>query len=277
MYKYLIFSILLTTSTLGGIHGPTDDRVYSVDHRDQKLVELANATAAMLPANKDNSYNFVNLQRSKGMCSYEKFSQAPSISKCTGVLIAKDKILTAGHCIITEEQCKRFNWTFDFNQDHIDFNNDEVYHCKRIVDREKNYLTHRDFAIIQLDREVLDRKPVSFDSNEIKANTPLAIIGHPMGLPSITSDNAVVLSNNHNDQFFTSNLDSFAGNSGAPVFNLENYKLAGILIRGGSDLDSDFDSPDMCRTWFKCSDYPNTKCETEDVFKITKLLEGINL
>lgn len=270
----ILVSLLVANFSFAGIHGPTDDRQFSVNHPDQNLTVLSKSVAAMLPKNPDKIYKLKTLQDIKGMCSEQAFASSPSLPSCTGVLIAKNKILTAGHCIISEKKCKEYVWSFNYTDPKIGntFSDPEIYNCKRLVERKKNYLTHEDYAVIELDRDVQDRTPViARISGEIEKNAPLAVIGHPAGLPSIIANNGLVLENNHDLLYFATNLDTTAGNSGAPVFNLKTYELEGILIRGGTDFDTDFDSEDMCRTWFKCEDYPNAKCETEDVFKITKL------
>lgn len=268
---------VLMSSAYASIHGTKDDRIYSDQHHDQRLKELSYSVAAMIPVLPDNEeLPLSTLIDKKGMCSDQPFAQAPILPTCTGVLVGKDKILTAGHCIRTQEECERFAWTFNFRQEKMgstfDLKEAESYHCKKLVASEKNYLTHLDYAIIQLDRPVLDRAPVPRRlRGEIAKDTPLAIIGHPTGLPSIIAGGGKVLDPQVSAVTFTTDLDAFGGNSGSPVFNLQTYELEGILIRGGTDFDTNWESEDLCRKWYRCSENPGMKCETEDVCKITSI------
>jgi hypothetical protein len=44
---------------------------------------------------------------------------------------------------------------------------------------------------------------------------------------------------NSNPLFFRSNLDTFSGNSGAPVINIETGVVEGVLVRGSEDYKFD--------------------------------------
>jgi hypothetical protein len=91
-----------------------------------------------------------------------------------------------------------------------------------------------DYAIIELDREVLDREPVRLNLDSIaRKDDRLLIMGHPMGLPLKVASNARVIKNGK--KFFATNLDSFQGNSGSPVFNVNTGEVEGILVRGKAD------------------------------------------
>ena len=109
-----------------------------------------------------------------------------------------------------------------------------IYRCKKVHKEIMDMRSGMDYAIIELDREVLDREPVRLNRNSIaRKNDRLLIMGHPMGLPLKVASNARVIKNGKN--FFATNLDSFQGNSGSPVFNLRSGEVEGILVRGKAD------------------------------------------
>ena len=58
------------------------------------------------------------------------------------------------------------------------------------------------------------------------------------------------------------NLDTYGGNSGSPVFNAQNNKVEGILVRG----ETDFVSNGQCNVSLVC---PSTGCRGEDVTRAT--------
>jgi len=47
-------------------------------------------------------------------CPEERFLEQKSVAHCSGSLIAEDTVLTAGHCIESQEECKDFSFVFDF-------------------------------------------------------------------------------------------------------------------------------------------------------------------
>ena len=75
---------------------------------------------------------------------------------------------------------------------------------------------------------------------------------------------------NTNDLFFTANLDTFGGNSGAPVFDMNTGLVEGIVVRGESDFN--YDSDRSCFVLNKCNE---GECRGEDVVRITNILPFI--
>jgi V8-like Glu-specific endopeptidase len=128
------------------------------------------------------------------------------------------------------------------NLENVDQNN--LYKCKKVV-----FATlggDEDYAIIQLDRKVVGRKPLKLrKSGVIKTSQSLFVMGHPSGLPQKYADGAKVF--DHKGAFFSTNLDTFGGNSGSPVFNAENYEVEGILVRGNTDYVVRTHNGERCR------------------------------
>jgi len=95
--------------------------------------------------------------------------------------------------------------------------------------------------------------------------TPLYVIGHPSGLPQKFADGAWVRS--VQSAYFTTNLDTYGGNSGSAVFNAATDDVEGILVRGASDFVYDYES--KCYRSNFCS---ATLCRGEDVTDIKLIL-----
>ncbi len=259
-------------NTLNKVVYGNDDRL-SVDQVKSKLLkQLGRITAAQIEwthldinGNKVR-FNGLTLQEDINLCSSEKFANEKSIANCSGFLIAPDLLLTAGHCVETIEECHNAAWVFDY----VDANSTLSYRhsvrkCVRIIKREQDPLAKLDYAIIQLDRKIRRKLLPLRKSGEIMLNAPLAVAGFPTGLALKFAANASVRDNTKRN-FFIANLDTFAGNSGSPVINLETGKIEGILVSGEEDFS--FDTKRKCKLIKRCSDQG---CEGESVMRITSI------
>jgi len=240
------------------IYGP-DNRVEYVTAPSQ-IQALADATAAMVPASDINGYRRYNY-----VCKDEPFYNQRALALCTGFLVGPDTLATAGHCIKSQADCNKYRWVFNYNTTNPVMKPQEVYRCKSIVRRA---LTNTyDYAVVKLDR-VVDATPLKLATTDIKRGEKILVIGHPSGLPMKIADNAKVRSVSKG--YFTTNLDSYGGNSGSPVFNAETYDVEGILVRGYTDFV--YDQANKCRRSMRCSD---TGCGGEDVTKIKYVIDSI--
>ena len=132
-----------------------------------------------------------------------------------------------------------------------------VYKCAKVISH--SLASGPDYTLIRLDRKVADRLPLAINRGNkgLSGKTPLFVIGHPSGLPLKIAGDASVISVDTdvyvNDNYgisrkwsdkgyaFLTNLDTFHGNSGSPVFNLNTLLVEGILVSGDNDYE---DHPD---------------------------------
>ncbi|HXH32242.1 MAG TPA: serine protease [Bacteriovoracaceae bacterium] len=256
-----------------------DNRLDVFESRNSAFVELSKSTAAMIakenlkPSGSEIEITAKTLV-DRGVCEKERFSKQIFAANCSGFLIAEDILVTAGHCIKTEADCKAGSkWVFDYKVDSSDQRNvtipaSSVYSCSKILSRSLDMSTKDDYAVIRLDRKT-DRRPLSFRrSGKVSPGTNLVIIGHPTGLPTKIADGAKVRS--LAPKFFVANLDSYGGNSGSAVFNVNTSEVEGILVRGEADYVPD--AALGCKVSKKCA---NDSCRGEDVTFITNI-PGIN-
>ena len=128
-----------------------------------------------------------------------------------------------------------------------------VYKCAKVVSHSLG--SGPDYTVIRLDRKVAGRLPLAINRGNkgLSGKTPLFVIGHPSGLPLKIAGDAAVISVDTdvyvNDNFgvsrkwadkgyaFLTNLDTFHGNSGSPVFNLNTLLVEGILVSGDQDYE----------------------------------------
>lgn len=238
-----------------------DDRTEIEDYSDRDFVEKGRSVAIRVSNRRlsedrdDNSLiNFPHRKLKNSiplLCEDERFREQFSVGDCSGFLIAPDRLVTAGHCMISESECSENKWVFDFKDDTNQLKKSNVYSCKKIIAQKYVYNEKEvsDYAIIELDRKVEDRSPLKRRKiGRVSLNTQLVVIGHPLGLPMKIADGAKVSRMNNIERerkfhswrlranYFTANLDSYGGNSGSPVFNKKTGKVEGILIQGAEDF-----------------------------------------
>jgi V8-like Glu-specific endopeptidase len=210
-------------------------------------------------------------------CSSERFATHHAYKRgCSGFLIGKDILVTAGHCFRSKNDCHRKLIAFSVAdstevQKGFRIKNEDLYSCSKIIaqayDQTESLI---DFAVIKLDRKTT-RPILKFrQAKEINNDDSVFMIGHPLGLPLVYSKNAKILENN-NEIFFKASLDSFHGNSGSPVFNLKNNTVEGILVRG--EVDDDYSYDLKCNRYATYQESDLTK--GEGVTKITAILPYI--
>lgn len=286
MKKSIAFLLILAVSGQVKASKKLEDVIYGEDNRkdvfestNSALVELSRSTAAMIGpqnltdiGNGEVEISGSTFQQYRNMCSKERFSKQLASSYCSGFLVAENLLVTAGHCVTTNSDCQSQLWVFDYKVDSSDQLNirvpaTSVFGCKKLLSRTLDPISKNDYAVIELDRNVVDRRPLSFrKEGRMAIGTPVAVIGNPSGLPTKIADGAKVRS--FSDKFFVANLDAFGGNSGSAVFNLETYEVEGILVRGEEDYV--FDERLRCNVSNKCAD---SECRGEDVTYITNIPE----
>ncbi len=288
--KKLVHVTLLTLS-LGPVIAATpkviygdDNRVYAEESNNDFYKKLAASTAVQIKnsnlelvkdeAGASYKVNPEKLQDSFAkVCADEEFSQSANAGNCSGFLVGDDLLVTAGHCIPSQDACDNAKWAFNYQNDVITKTGNvldakDVYSCKTIINQELNNLTKNDFALIQLDRKVEGREPLKFRTEgKVEDGADLVVIGHPSGLPTIIADGAYVREN-ENDFFFVANTDTFGGNSGSAVFNAETGVVEGILVRGEKDYE--YDAKAGCNRPKLCED---DSCRGEDITRITVIPE----
>lgn len=273
-----IFPLLLLSTQIYAA-APFVDVIYGEDNRldvfessDALLKEAALSTAALIePASLKlvgNSYQIKGRTlKDRGTCAKERFANQLTVASCSGFLVAPNIMVTAGHCAKSNAVCPTAKWVFDYRMSGLTTNaisvpKSSVYSCKKILSRTLDPILKQDFAVIELDRSVTDRQPLPFrKTGSISVGDSIAVIGHPVGLPTKISDHANVRSLQKN--FFITNLDTYHGNSGSPVLNTSTGVVEGILVRGDNDFVKEASG---CQVSKICS---ADGCRGEDVTNIT--------
>ena len=221
-----------------------DDRRDHYELSNEVELRVAASTVALLNSSQltETATGYrVDTSRSFGsayaLCSSELYRTQPSSAFCTGFQVGDDLIATAGHCI-DAGSCAGTSFAFGFymesaDQVRDDLSQDDVYRCVEVLARAET--STNDFAVVRVDRAIVghDALPIRREGAP-SVGAPLAVAGHPAGIPLKVAGGATVRSNSH-PEYFDANLDTYGGNSGSPVFNPEGM-IEGILVRGNTDF-----------------------------------------
>ena len=274
--KTLLMAATLLNPQNNVIYGE-DNRVDVYASTNSSFVEYSRSTAAMVPNILLHAMGKETVLRStslveRGICASERFSLQPTTATCSGFLIAEDILVTAGHCVRNDADCKINRWVFDYKvetaeQTKMIVPTENVYKCQKIITRKFEPGDGLDYAVLKLTHKVSDRRPLAFRrSGTVEVGTPLVVIGHPSGLPTKIADGASVRS--VKGSYLVANLDTFGGNSGSAVLNANTGEVEGILVRGEEDYVAD---PKLgCKVANLCKD---DGCRGEDVNLITTVPE----
>lgn len=255
--------------------------IYGEDNRqdinqvnNQDVKKIARSTIALIAKElmtldkQAGVYRFLKPAMSLPLCQSERFRQQSTWAHCSGSLIASDLILTAGHCVIDEEDCRSARYVFDYElsgseQVFLSVPANQVYGCAELV-----YTTAKkgpgDMAIVRLDRKVEDRSPLKIATQELSFDDQVMMIGHPSGYPKkVTFDGKIrKLSDPY---FFTVAIDAYTSNSGSSVFNQKTHEIVGVLSRGEQDY---IFTDDKCLISKICAE---NECSGEDVTRIEEV------
>ena len=175
------------------------------------------------------------------LCEGERYFNQPTAASCSMTLIEDDLLVTAGHCIESQQACERQVFVLGYEMDGPDtlapITADQLYRCRRLVLSVNN--NSLDFAFIQLDRPVspllAEPAPINLDPLPLPEGESLVMMGFPSGLPLKIDDGGRVSDPREGElDFFKATVDAFGGNSGSSVYNSRGEQV-GILVRGEQD------------------------------------------
>ena len=219
---------------------------------------LAQSTAAMI-SNRQLVYRphenlFFIEDAFKGdlrhICSFKEFYRQTRSSHCSGFLVGKNLLLTAGHCLASKDDCLSHSWVFGYSFKHheqtghpIGISFRDIYRCQEVMGRSffflEDFYRNHDYTLVRLDRDVENRDIFSLRfSGRMADKAQVVSMGYPRGLP-LKISYGVVKDNKKRDTFRTS-LMAFPGSSGSPVIDAHTGLVEGMAIRGisgGYDYD----------------------------------------
>lgn len=259
----------------------SDGRLDLFQTSDDRLKLLARSTTALIKSSdltlngNETVIRGQNFGTSRNLCSSEKFREQNTSAFCSGFLVRPDVIVTAGHCIEDMVDCNATKFVFGFAVQQAGIlpskvPTQDVYSCLEVI-KTFQVSSGADYAVIRLDRRVLDREPLRMRNvateGQVAIGEELIVIGHPVGLPLKITTGGKVRSNSHSD-FIVANVDTYGGNSGSAVFNARSGLVEGILVRG----EADFTQLGSCVVSKVCNE---ETCRGEDITRISAALPFI--
>jgi hypothetical protein len=135
-FSFRSFTKNLNPDVIYGI----DDRLEFYESPDEYMRKMSHSVAAKIMDSNfidvgDGTYKLINKTLAdKNICQEEKFVHDPTNANCSSFLIGPDLLATAGHCVLTEDQCQNHQWVFDYlytseNHNEFVFNNEQMYRC----------------------------------------------------------------------------------------------------------------------------------------------------
>lgn len=278
-HKHLICLILglfqFGTLARADVYGVSEE---SAIH-DMRAQTIKLATAILVRDADWFTQNNRKLSDAYRFCSTPPFySEQRTLGHCSGTLVGPDLILTAGHCVQSESDCESMSIAFDYidplSPESLKQRSDLKYRCQRMVIHRTPILgiISPDYALIQLDRNVVGRTPIELKSFNSSSDT-IQAFGHPHGLPLKISTGYMSASRDKNPDkgfYYEASMLAAPGLSGAGIYN-SAYELIGILVRGGAPYNTDDALPrSRCYIPIKCT---ANSCPWIHIQKLDSILE----
>lgn len=272
----LIGEIINREKTIYGF----DRRVEYHEIQDPRRLVAADSVAAVVDpdhfAESDDRFALIgrSLEAQFNVCSGEAFLTERVVAMCTAFVVGDDLIATAGHCV-DAFKTKRIVFGYRVQKAGtgessipVEIPKSDVYEMQSLV-AWKVEPDGRDFALVKVSRPISNHPRLELDTVKPAAlEDPVYVLGYPLGLPLKMADHANVRSVSTAKGYFVSNLDTFGGNSGSPVFNSITNKVLGILVRG----DADFKSNGSCNKAMVC---PDTGCAGESATLVSAFSDSL--
>jgi V8-like Glu-specific endopeptidase len=205
------------------------------------------------------------------LCKGERFAEQPSASFCSGVLVAPDVVLTAGHCV-EDGFCKDTKFALDYfidspTRDPRKLETRRIFECDKVIAQRVEDDGGLDFALIKL-KSIATSSPAPLNHRPMPKGQEITMIGFPAGIPMKVVEGAkVVWSNN---KVANARLDAFVGNSGSPIFDSHTGDLMAILVSGETDFV--WDKKQQCNRVKVCG---GRWCEGEEMVRVSAIKDAI--
>ena len=178
------------------------------------------------------------------LCPGERFAEQPAAAFCSGVLVDRDLVLTAGHCLRLAA-LKDFSVVFDYyyrEPDRLVIEADAIRKPIEIPAERLDALglePRLDYGWLRLDHSVDSTRqpaPIYRQAPPLRPGDSVLSIGAGGGVPLKADAGArVVEPRSQSLDWFSATADNVEGASGGGAFD-EQGALVGVLARGGIDL-----------------------------------------
>lgn len=260
-----ILTLFFSISAKATIFGE-DNRTEIINIKNDKIVDLSKSIPALvlkkfLKIKNDEEYSLETSSYIEdfGFCEDERFVKKQSpLANCSAFLVGPNLVGTAAHCFDDSMNMGIDDYVvvFDYRAD-VDgtgpkvIKKENVYEIKKIIKQEFEWVTFKDYAVVELTKPVDGRDPLNISiGRRVPVGTELFILGFPLGLPMKYQPSSSVISSNHEMNSFRHQLDTYSVNSGSAVFNANTNEIVGIHVRG-TGFNFKKDPSTGCNRWGK--------------------------
>lgn len=259
--SWMVFFAFLSAAE-AGIFGE-DDRQWVNAQSSAQVRELAKSVAVSIPRSRFRNFEDLTAARYRGECpSYgeewatcpgTRFNEEPSLGACTAFLVGHSTLFTAGHCgVVNQAGCDGSAWVFDYRMDNpeiqvkslegsafrfgVSIPSRLLYRCKKILaSRYESEGNRLDFALIELDRKVLDREPLPLKTDgKFTGNEELFTIGALGGTFFVSTAPTPV--RKIGPTYLSGPFDFISKGSGGPFFDHKSGKVVGVGVTSSLDF-----------------------------------------
>jgi V8-like Glu-specific endopeptidase len=190
-------------------------------------------------------------REARSLCADERFAELPAGAECTAFLVSPRTVATAAHCVdprgTNGARAKDLRFVFGYQAPRATVGTwivpaSNVYHGAKLSSWKPSPRPqdpYPEWAIVELDRPVEDRAHLTLAvGRKLRPEAPVYVLGHPLGLPLIFDGGAKRVIRVSNDGTFDTNLDTYQGNSGSPVFSEKTHEVVGMLVWGEQDFET---------------------------------------
>lgn len=216
----------------GVIYGVSDLQTV---HFDERVVALiSHERTQVTRASGKVLFTGLTVSEEFGLCKTESMAQEVSLVHCSGFLLDRQTVLTAGHCVESFNSCKDFSLQQGKIRSQV--NASELLKCKSV-----QKIPGQDLALIKLSQQVAEfkqQRPIKKVASEQAQKTigkAVYSLGFPLG-GGLKLSQGLVRSFDSQTRRLTTTIDSFDRSSGSPVFSQSDNQFLGILVSGESDF-----------------------------------------
>ncbi|NUN05500.1 MAG: trypsin-like peptidase domain-containing protein [Bdellovibrio sp.] len=197
------------------------------------------------------------------------WSSQPSLGFCSGILVAEDMVLTAGHCVAQADICSKMQVVANYDTSRlvtamVSVSCKEVYKVKNDIGGQG-----LDYALLKLEKS-MGFQPLKIAQTASVVNEKIYTLGYPLGSFKKKARGKVRQIVEGKGTYVAS-LDAFEGNSGSPVFSEKTHELIGVVSGGEGDFVTDAKEGSVLRVK-RCR---NTGCTGEFITPIQKILADL--
>lgn len=244
------YTVLAAPSVFAGpakeLYG-TDDRLDMFEVTDRAVSRWAKSVCGIVyredvVENRDGTFALIARPlRLDGLppCSDERFREQPAAMICTAFVVGRDLVATAGHCLLGNNapSLEEFYFVFGFEMAGPDapvttVPADHVYRSVELL--YFSVVSYHDAAVVRLDRPITGPGAAPLPirrRGRVAADTPLGIIGHPLGWPKKAAFGETTRVTDSRPLFtFVGNWDASGGNSGSPIINRATGVVEGVYV-----------------------------------------------